>query len=430
MSFALLHPRDQIVTIMERIYAHDMTTTSGGNISILDEEGNIWITPARIDKGSLRADHIVRITPDGSIHGDYPPSSENPFHRKIYAARPDLRAIIHAHPPGLVSFSICGRSPNPRLFPEAHKICGEPAFAPYALPGSDRLGENIAAEFAKPAQPNCVILENHGVAVGGLDLLDAFRRFETFEFTAQTELNASALGTPKTLADDALLLAETRPEPFSVGAAPPAGNREKEARKSVRDFVRRAYAHRLVTSTWGSFSARLGNDSFLITPYGIDRGVISLEDLVVVNGSFYAGNQPPSRAAAIHAAIYAAHPEIQAVVNALPIHATAFSVSDAVLDTRTIPESYLFLKDVPRIPFSEIYGDGSAIAAKVGPLSPVALIEHNGAIVAGKTVLDAFDRLEVLEATASALLRSRQLGAVQSMSNAVIDELLENFGNV
>lgn len=431
MSFSLLHPRDQIVTIMGRIYGHDMTTTSGGNISIRDEEGNIWITPARIDKGSLQPEHIVRLAPDGTVHGNHPPSSENPFHRRIYAARPDLRAIIHAHPSGLVSFSMCGRAPETRLFPESWRICGEPAFAPYALPGSDRLGENIAAEFAHNSHPHCVMLENHGVAVGGSDLLDAFRRFETLEFTAQTELYANRLGSPRVLTAEQLTQAESRPslDP-SVIAAKPAGNREKEARKAIRDFVRRAYSHRLMTSTWGSYSARIDADSFLITPYGVDRGVISLEDLVVVRGNTYAGIHPPSRAAQLHAAIYAAQPEIQAVVNALPIHATAFSVCAEKLDTRTIPESYLFLKDVPCLPFADLYTNVEAIATRLGPNSPVALLEHNGAIVAGRTILDAFDRLEVLEATASAILRSRILGPIRPMSDAVIDELVTHFGNV
>jgi L-fuculose-phosphate aldolase len=97
-AFSYLHPRDQIVEIMQRIYAHEMTTTSGGNISVRDETGDMWITPARLDKGSLRREHIVRISPKGEREGLYPPSSEYPFHMSVYEARPDLHAVIHAHP--------------------------------------------------------------------------------------------------------------------------------------------------------------------------------------------------------------------------------------------------------------------------------------------------------------------------------------------
>ncbi len=72
MSFSLLHPRDQIAATMDRIYGRDMTTTSGGNISVRDENGDVWITPARVDKGSLRAEDIVRVRPDGTREGAHP----------------------------------------------------------------------------------------------------------------------------------------------------------------------------------------------------------------------------------------------------------------------------------------------------------------------------------------------------------------------
>ena len=74
MNFELLHPAQQIVMTMERIYGYGMTTTSGGNLSILEEEGNLWITPGGVDKGSLTPEDIVRVTPDGKVHGPHRPS--------------------------------------------------------------------------------------------------------------------------------------------------------------------------------------------------------------------------------------------------------------------------------------------------------------------------------------------------------------------
>ena len=96
---------------MERIYGHEMTTTSGGNISVRDENGDVWITPARVDKGNLCRQDIVRIGANGEKEGSHPPSSESPFHLSVYKVRPDLHAVIHAHPGALVSFSICGQVP-------------------------------------------------------------------------------------------------------------------------------------------------------------------------------------------------------------------------------------------------------------------------------------------------------------------------------
>src|ERR1700739_2312899 len=95
---SFLHPRDEILQAMERIYSYRMTTTSGGNLSIREDNGDIWITPARVDKGSLRREDIIRVPAGGSAEGPHRPSSELPFHRAIYEARPDLRGIVHAHP--------------------------------------------------------------------------------------------------------------------------------------------------------------------------------------------------------------------------------------------------------------------------------------------------------------------------------------------
>ena len=101
----LMHPTEQIKVIIGRIYRDGMTTTSGGNISIKDTDGNIWITPSGIDKGALTAKDIVCMKADGTVAGAHKPSSEYPFHKAIYEARPELTAVIHAHPPGLVAFS-------------------------------------------------------------------------------------------------------------------------------------------------------------------------------------------------------------------------------------------------------------------------------------------------------------------------------------
>ena len=145
MQFDLLHPADQIVMIMQRIYAYGMTTTSGGNLSIRDTNGDIWITPGGIDKGSLTRRDIVCVQPDGTVVGPHKPSSEFPFHKTIYERRTDLKSVLHAHPPALVAFSIVRKLPQTSLVPNVREICGELAYAAYALPGSKELGDTIAA---------------------------------------------------------------------------------------------------------------------------------------------------------------------------------------------------------------------------------------------------------------------------------------------
>lgn len=424
----LIHPRDEIVRTMERIYRFQMTTTSGGNLSIRDDDGSIWITPAAVDKGNLRREDIVRVGPDGSVEGTHRPSSEFPFHRAIYAARPDLKAIVHAHPVALVAFSICRRVPDTRLLPQSRRVCGPVGFAPYALPGSEALGRNIAAAFAEGAP--CLVLENHGVVTGGATLAQAFQRFETLEFAAKIAIRASILGPVHLLtdaeADRARPPAGGTPEPRTW----PVTSREKELRAQLCEFVRRSYRQRLMISTVGSFSARLDADSFLVTPHRTDRHDVEPADIVLVRRGRPEEGKTPSSSARSHRAVYDAHPEVHAVVNAYPVNATAFSVTGVSLETRTIPEAYVFLRDVPRIPFALRFGDGGEIAARTSLNFPVMVIENDGVQVVGKTILDAFDRLEVLESTAEAIINGLSLnaGVINPMPDDVTAELERAFG--
>ncbi len=427
----LLHPRDEIMRTMERIYRYRMTTTSGGNLSILDENGDVWITPARVDKGNLRRDDVMRVRPNGAVEGLHRPSSEFPFHRAIYTARPDLRAIVHAHPVALVAFSICRRVPDTRLLPQARQVCGEIGFAPYALPGSEALGRNIAGSFA--AGFDCVVLENHGVVTGGKSLQQAFERFETLEFTAKSIVKASLLGPVRYLSDEDAR--RPRPAPpqaradgaHSSGGQPVATSRERELRRQLCEFVRRCYQQRLMISTQGAFSARVDTDSFLITPRGVDRSSLDVQDIVLVRRGAAEGGRTPSSATVNHSAIYERHPQIQAIVTAYPVNATAFSVTEGVLDTRTIPESYIFLRTVGRAPYGLQFEDGRRLAELTSPRNPILLLENDGVQVCGTSILDAFDRLEVLESTAEAMINSRPLGDMVPMSDETIRELDEAF---
>jgi L-fuculose-phosphate aldolase len=419
------HPRDAILRAIERVYRYRMTTTSGGNLSVREEGGDVWITPARVDKGALRREDIVCVRADGTADGLHPPSSELPFHRAIYAARPDLRAIVHAHPVALVAFSICGRVPDTRLLPTTRRVCGRVGFASYALPGSEALGKRIAQAFADGF--DCVVLENHGVVTAGGSLQEAFERFETLEFCAKTIIKAGLLGEVRYLADAQAERARpvvATPPVLRIG--PPAAA-ERELRRQLGEFVRRGYRQRLLISTQGAFSARLDDESFLITPHRVDRGTLDAPDLVLIRTGAPEPGKTPSSATVNHRAIYAAHPEIGAIVTAYPVNATAFSVTNAALDARTIPESYVFLRRVGRVPYGVQFGDGRELAEQTALSDPALILENDGVQVCGTSVLDAFDRLEVLESTAEAMINSRPIGTMIPMSDAVIAQLEDAF---
>lgn len=415
---------------MERIYRYRMTTTSGGNLSIRDDNGDIWISPARIDKGNLTRNDIVCVQADGMVHGLHRPSSEFPFHRAIYEMRPDICAIVHAHPVALVAFSIGRNKPDTRIFHQAHFVCGEVGFAPYALPGSEALAASISNTFAEGFES--VVLENHGVVVGGTSLSHAFQRFEALEFAAKTVIKAKHLcgsdqGEIRYLSHKQLAQAQSRHIDIDSCSPSSASSVEKEARAQLRDFLRRGCRQRLLISTEGSFSARVTGNDFLITPSQQDREHIDVNDLVLIHAGSAESGKQPSRATAAHLAIYQRHPDIKAIVFAHPVNATAFSITDSYFDARTIPESYLFLRDVQRVPYGIQYASDGRIAQYLSPATPAAILENDGVAVTGSSVLDAFDRLEVLESTAEAVINARSLGPVSSMPDEVIAELRSAF---
>jgi L-fuculose-phosphate aldolase len=109
---------------------------------------------------------------------------------------------------------------------------------------------------------------------------------------------------------------------------------------------------------------------------------------------------------------------------------TAFSVTRAALDSRTIPESYLLLRDVARVPYGVQFREPEELARQVSLREPIALLENDGVLVLGASVLEAFDRLEVLESTSEALINSRLIGEVAPMSDEVIDDLKRAFASM
>ncbi|MFN2284147.1 MAG: class II aldolase/adducin family protein [Anaerolineae bacterium] len=425
MKFSLLHPREQLITIMERIYDFEMTTTSGGNLSILDENGDIWITPAGIDKGGLTPQDIICVKPDGTIIGPHKPSSEYPFHRAIYAKRPDLRGIVHAHPPALVSFSIARKIPNTHIIPQAHAVCGEVGYAPYRLPGSMELGTVIADTFAQGF--DVVLLENHGVVTGAESLLTAFQRFETLDFCARTLIHAQKLGKVRSLTEEEIEMSRKRGKRLSTFKPVYHTSVERELRRKIVNVVHRAYDHHLMTSTGGTVSARVDENSFLITPTGVDRLYLDIDDVVLVRDGQRERRKKPSRATRLHQTIYETHPAIGAVITAQSPGATAYSITGQSFDTRTIPESYIVLRDIPFVPYGEQLGSGKKIAKRLSAEVPVLLLQNDAILTTGATLTQAFDRLEVADFSARAVIDTLAIGKLVPIGEDEVKELVAKF---
>lgn len=426
MNLDMLHPADQLVMFMERIYGYGMTTTSGGNLSILDDNGDIWITPGSIDKGSLSRRDMMCVKPDGTVIGRHKPSSEFPFHQHIYKTRPDIKAVLHAHPPALVAFSIVRKLPSTNLIPNVKFSCGEIGMAKYGLPGSQDLGDKISEEFQKGF--NTVILENHGVVIGAKSMFDAFKSFETLDFSARLEIDAQSLGTPNTLTPEQIDWYKSRQYVvMDEFVEKHMSSEEKDIRRNMCKFIKRAYDQELFTSTQGTFSQRFGEDGFIITPSGMDRKYLEPEDLVKIMGNYKEMDKVPSRSVALHQEIYRQHPHVNSIIIAHPPCMMAFAVTDAPLDSRTIPESYILMRNIPKLDFGMNYLKPKETASVFKANTPIALIKNDCAIVTGDSLLNAFDRLEVAEYSARAIIAARDLGDVVAINDDEIKDIEKAF---
>lgn len=426
LDIRLMHPRDQIVLIISRIYRKGMTTTSGGNVSVIDDQGDIWITPSGIDKGTLRAEDINCIKADGTVTGKHKPSSEFPFHRAIYQKRPELKAIIHAHPPALVSFSIARLIPDTNIVPQAKYICGPIGYADYDVPGSEELGEKIADVFVKGF--NAVIMENHGTVVGGTDMKDTYQRFETLEFCARTIIYAKAIGKVKYLSDEQIDVFEAQipalqPEMDTVNH--PSDEREK--REEIIRIVRRACEQGLMTSTYGTVSVRWRENDFLITPTNVLRWDIGLEDIVQIKGGKREPGKLPSRAVWLHQELYRRNPHINSVIITQSPYLMAFSLTGNKFNVRTIPESWIFLQDVPNAPFGSQFAGEETILNLISKEISAVIIENDAVLITGDKLLQTFDHLEVAEFSAKSLVMGVNLGELKPIGDKEVEDLRKKF---
>jgi L-fuculose-phosphate aldolase len=183
--------REAVASTMRRLYHQGLTTCSGGNISLRVGESHVLITPSALDKGLINFRQIALMTLDGeNLSSALKPSIETDMHLKILRERPDIKCVVHAHPKYASLYTAAGPSRiNTDLLAEARYLLQEPAFASYALMGTEALGDSVSSSLSKGA--NAVLLENHGVLTVGQTLLQAFDRMEVLEAAAEMSVHSA-----------------------------------------------------------------------------------------------------------------------------------------------------------------------------------------------------------------------------------------------
>ena len=191
---------EEIVTVCRRLYVRGLIAGQDGNVSVRLDGGHILVTPAGLSKVDVTADSLVELTLDGSpVTLGRSASSEVGMHLCIYRARPDVRAVVHAHPPVATAFGVAGRDFMDAVLPEVIFHLGSVPLVPFALPGTPALGDAMAPYLA---EHDAFLLASHGATTVGPSLRLAHQRMESLEHAARILHAASMIGPPARLRDE------------------------------------------------------------------------------------------------------------------------------------------------------------------------------------------------------------------------------------
>ncbi len=189
--------RDQIVEFGRLMYEKGWIASNDGNISVRLGPDRILATPTKVSKGMMRPDDVIVCDAWGvKVNGSRECTSEIRMHVTIYSMRPDVQAIVHAHPPVATGFAVAGRALDLALLPEVVINLGCIPLAPYGLPGTPELSERLGPLVG---DHDAILMANHGVVCYGSDLQEAFFNLETVEHCARIALVAELLGGPRPL---------------------------------------------------------------------------------------------------------------------------------------------------------------------------------------------------------------------------------------
>lgn len=186
-----------IVDFGKLMYQKGWVAANDGNISARLDGGRVLCTPTGISKGMMKVEDLIICDLTGKqLEGRRACTSEILMHLTIYQLRPDVGAVVHAHPPISTGFAVAGRPLNLAILPEAVVALGVVPLTSYGLPGTPELSRQLS-----PYIPNhdALLMANHGVVCYGDSLEKAFFRMETVEHLSRIALVAELLGGPRLL---------------------------------------------------------------------------------------------------------------------------------------------------------------------------------------------------------------------------------------
>lgn len=189
--------KDQLINVAKRIYARELTSGTGGDISVRVPGTDRFIIKATGNcLGDLNYDRLCTVKLNGEVReGDPQPSHETEIHLAIYKLRDNVGAIMHMHSPYATSWATVGKT-IPPVTQQSVKILKGVSIVPYYPVGSKQLVEEVVKCYENP-ETQVVMMENHGTFLVGSDLYDLLYKAEVVENTARIAYMCEALGTPR-----------------------------------------------------------------------------------------------------------------------------------------------------------------------------------------------------------------------------------------
>ncbi len=192
-----LRVRKEIVDVCTKIYQKGFVAANDGNVSVRLGDDRILITPTGVSKGFISPEDLVPVDLDGKplVEGQKP-SSELPMHLYIYRERPDVRAVVHAHPLYSTAFAVAGIPLDKNVLAEVVLTLGPVPVVEYGTPSTEELPRSMGKHIRSA---DAFLLANHGVVTVGHSLLDTFWKLERLEHFAQISFIARLLGGERLL---------------------------------------------------------------------------------------------------------------------------------------------------------------------------------------------------------------------------------------
>jgi L-fuculose-phosphate aldolase len=211
--------RADIVEVGRRLYARGYTASNDGNISVRLDGERLLMTPKNVCKGFMSPDMMCITDLDGrKLAGDRDPSSEMQMHLEVYRQRPDVQAVVHAHPPVATGFAVAGIPLDRAVLAEVVTTLGSVPIAEYATPSTKELPEAVR-KYVKAHDG--MLLANHGALTLGADLFAAYYKMETIEHFARISLVARLLGGERLLSRDEVVRLQGLRGSYGIAAPAP-----------------------------------------------------------------------------------------------------------------------------------------------------------------------------------------------------------------